>query len=81
MKQYIFSLGNFEGIDELMCNRFKIKSLIYKPPFDCAAGKVAEHILCADSSVCNHLSSLFNVCLWHGKIPQEMHAKCHCTCL
>ena len=25
----------------------------------------------ADSSMCNHLSSLFNVCLMHGKILQE----------
>jgi len=43
---------------------------------DRAAGKdgiFAEHIFCADSSVCNHLSSLFNVGLMHGKIPQEMH--------
>ena len=34
-------------------------------------GIFAEHIFYADSSVCNHLSSLFNVCLLHGKIPQE----------
>ena len=31
----------------------------------------AEHISYANSSVCNHLSSLFNVCLMHGEIPQE----------
>ena len=31
----------------------------------------AEHIFYADSTVCNHLSSLFSVCLMHRKIPQE----------
>jgi len=84
MKQYIFTHGNFEGIDELMCNSLKIKSLIYKLPLDHAVGKdgiFAEHIFCADSSVCNNLSTPFNVCLMHGKIPQEMHANCHCTYL
>jgi len=35
------------------------------------AGIFAEHIFYADSSVCNHLSSLFNVCSMHSKIPQE----------
>ena len=53
---------------------FKIKSLLHKLPLNRAAGKdgiFAEHIFYADSSVCNHLSSLFNVCLMHGKIPQE----------
>ena len=57
-----------------MCNSLKIKSLLHKLPLNRAAGKggiFAEHISCADSSVCNHLSSLFNVCLMHGKIPQE----------
>jgi len=84
MKQYIFSHGNFEGIDELMCNSFKIRSLIYKLPLDRAAGKdgiFAVHIFCADLSVCNNLTSLFNVCLMYGKIPREMHANCHCTYL
>jgi len=74
MHQNIISHGNFEGIDELMCNSFKIKSLLHKPPLSRAAGKdviFAEHIFYADSSVCNHLSSLFNVCLMNGKIPQE----------
>ena len=68
------SHSNFEGVDELMCNSFKIKSLLHKLPLNRAAGKdgiFAEHIFYADSSVCNHLSSLFNVCLMHGKIPQE----------
>ena len=40
---------------------------------DRVAGKdgiFAEHIFYADSSICNYLSSLFNVCLMHGKIPQ-----------
>jgi len=66
--------GNSEGIDELMCNSFKIKSLLHKLPLDRAGGKdgiFAEHIFYADSSVNNHLSSLFNVCFMHGKIPQE----------
>ena len=55
-------------------NNFKIKSLLHKLPLNRAAGEdgiFAEHIFYADSSVCNHLSSLFNVCLLHGKIPQE----------
>jgi len=63
-----------KGIDELMCNNFKIKSLLYKLPLNRAAGKdgvFAEHIFYANSNVCNHLSSLFNVCLMQGKIPQE----------
>ena len=45
-----------------MCNSFKIKSLLHKLPLNRAAGKdeiFAEHIFYADSSVCNHLSSLF----------------------
>ena len=70
----INSHSNFEEIDELMCNSFKIKSLLHKLPLNRAAGKdgiFAEHISYADSSVCNHLSSLFNVCLMHGKIRQE----------
>ena len=74
VNQNIISHSNFEGIDELMCNSFKIKSLLHKQPLNRAAGKdgiFAEHISYADSSVCNHLSSLFNVCLMHGKIPQE----------
>ena len=72
--QNIISRGNFEGIDELICNSFKIKSLLHKLPLNRAAGKdgiFAEHIFYADSSVCNHLSSLFDVCFMHGKIPQE----------
>jgi len=57
-----------------MCNSFQIKLLLHKLPLNRAAGKdgiFAEHIFYADSSVCNHMSSLFNVCLMHGKIPQE----------
>jgi len=57
-----------------MCNSFVIKSLLRKLPLDHAAGKdyiFAEHIFYAESSVYNHFSSLFNVCLMHGKIPQE----------
>ena len=72
--QNVISHDNFEGIDELMCNSFKIKSLLHKLPLNRAAGKdgiFTEHIFYVDSSVCNHLSSLFNVCLMHGKIPQE----------
>ena len=74
VQQIIISHSNFKGIDELMCNNLKIKSLLHKLPLNRAAGKdgiFAEHIFYADSSVCNHLSSLFNVCLMHGKIPQE----------
>ena len=59
---------------ELIRNSFKIKSLLHKLALNRAAGKdgiFAEHISYADSSVCNHLSNLFNVCLMHGKIPQE----------
>ena len=51
-----------------------VKSLLHKLPLNRAAGKdgiLAEHISYADSGVCNHLSSLFNVCLIHGKLPQE----------
>ena len=62
--QNIILHGNFEGIDELMCNSFKITSLLHKLPLHREAGKdgiFAEHISYADSSVCNHLSSLFNV--------------------
>jgi len=73
VKQIINSHSNFEGIDELMCNSFKIKSL-HKLPLDRTAGKdgiFAEHFFYADSSVCNHLSSLFHVCSIHGKFPQE----------
>jgi len=67
------SHGIFEGIDELVCNSFKIKSLLHKLPLDHAAGTdgiFAKHSFYADSSVCNHLSSLFNVCycLMHEKI-------------
>jgi len=57
-----------------MCNSFKIKPLLHKLPLNRAADKdgiFAECIFYADSSVCNHLSSLFNVCLMHDKIPQE----------
>ena len=53
-------------------NKLQINQI--KLPLNRAAGKdgsFAEHIFYADSSVCNHLSSLFNVCLMHGKIPQE----------
>jgi len=39
VKQIIISQSNFEGIDELMCNRFKIKSLLHKLPLDRLAGK------------------------------------------
>jgi len=74
VQQNITSHGNFEGIDELMCNSFKIKSLLHKLLLNHAAGKdviFAEHIFYADSNMCNHLSSLFNVCLMHGKFAQE----------
>jgi len=40
--QNIISHGNFEEIDELMCNSFKIKSLIHKLPLNRAAGKMAS---------------------------------------
>jgi len=57
-----------------MCNIFKIESLLHKLPLNRAAGKdgiFAEHLSYADLSVCNHLSSLFSVCLMNSKIPQE----------
>jgi len=83
VKQNINSHGNFVGIDELMCNSFKIKSMLHKLPLDGVAGKgdiFAEHIFYADSSVCSHLSSLFNVFnIW--KNSTAMHANCHCTYL
>jgi len=59
VQQNITSHGNFEGIDELMCNSFKIKSLLHKLLLNHAAGKdviFAEHIFYADSNMCNHLS-------------------------
>ena len=71
--QNIISNGHFEGIDMLMCNSFKIKYMLHKLPLNCAAGKddiFAEHIFYADSNVCNHLSSLFNVHLLHRTISQ-----------
>ena len=74
VQQNIISHGNFEWIDELMCNSFKIKSMLHKLLLNRAVGKdgiFAEHIFHADSSVCNYLSSLFDVCLMHRKIPQE----------
>ena len=54
MQQDIISHGNFEGIDELMCNSFKIKSLLHKLPLNREAGKdgiFGEHIFYADSRV------------------------------
>jgi len=46
-----------------MCNIYKL-SLLYKLPLNRAAGEdgiLAEHILHADSSVCNYLNRLFSV--------------------
>jgi len=74
VQQNIISHGNFAGIDVLMCNSSIIKSLLHKLPLNraaCKYGIFAEHNLYADSSVCKHLSGLFNVCLMHGKNPQE----------
>ena len=54
VKQNINSHGNFEEIDELMCNSYKIKFLLHKLPLDHADGKdaiFAEHILYVDASV------------------------------
>ena len=39
MKQNINFHGTFEETDELMCNSFKIKSLLHKLPLNRAAGK------------------------------------------
>jgi len=39
VKQNINFHGNFEETDELMCNSFKIKSLLHKLPLNRAAGK------------------------------------------
>jgi len=74
VKHNIDSHGNFDGINDLICNSYKIKSVLHELPLDHAAGKdgmFAEHILFASASVCGYLSSLFHVCLMHGKIPQE----------
>jgi len=74
VKANVNSRGHYGGVDKLIFNSFKIKSLLHKLPLDRAAGKdgiFAEHIFHADSSVRNHRSSLFSVCLKHGKIPQE----------
>jgi len=65
-------IGNF--VQQYIISHGKIKSLLHKLPLNRSSGKdgiFVEHIFYADSSVCNHLSSLFNVCLMHGKIPQE----------
>ena len=81
VKQNIISHGNFEGINELMRNSFKTKSLLHKISLDRAARKdgiFAEHILYADTSVCNHLSSLFNMCLMHGKNSQDFSTAVKC---
>jgi len=82
--QKIISHGNFEGIDELMCNSYKIKSLLHKLPLNRAAGEngiFAEHIFCVDSSVCNHLSS-FVQCVFNAwQNSSGMHANSHCTYL
>jgi len=53
VKQNINSHGNFGGTDELMCNSFKIKSLLHKLPLNRAAGK--------DGSLLNTFSMLIQV--------------------
>ena len=80
--QNINSHSKFEGIDELMCNSFKIKSLLHKLTLNRAAGKdgiFAEHISYADSSVCNHLSSLFRCVFNAWQNSSGMHANSHST--
>jgi len=70
VKQHTNSHDNFEGIDDLMCNSYKIISLLHKLPLNGAAAKMAfllNTFFYAVSSVFNYLSSLFNVCLMHGK--------------
>ena len=50
VKQNTNSQENFEGINALMCNSYKIKSLLHKLPLNHAAGKhgiFAEHIFFA----------------------------------
>jgi len=54
VKQTINSHHNFEGIDELMCNSFKIISLLHKLPLDRAAGK--------DGIFAEQFSMLIQVC-------------------
>jgi len=52
-QQNIISRGNFEEMDELVCNSFMIKSLRHKLPQDRSTGKdsiFAEQIFEADSS-------------------------------
>jgi len=53
--QNIISYGNFEGIDELMCNSFKIKTLLHKLPLNRAPGKKMASLL-------NTFSMLIQVC-------------------
>jgi len=47
VKQNINSHENYEGIDNFICNSYKIKSLLHKLPVNRVAGKgniFAEHI-------------------------------------
>ena len=67
VKQNINSHGNFERIDDWMCNSYKIKYLLHKLILERATGRggiFAEHIFYADSSVCDYLSSLFKMCFY-----------------
>jgi len=48
VKQNINSHGNYEGIDDFMCNSFKIKSLPPKPALDRVDGNFANHSFYAD---------------------------------
>ena len=72
VKPKINSQENCEGIDDLMCKSYKIKSLLHKLPLNRAAGKdgtFAEHIFMV-IRVCATTWVVFNVCLMHRKNPQ-----------
>ena len=85
VKQNINSRDNFEGIGDLTCNNYKNKSLTHNLPLNRSGGKdgiFAEHISYAELSLCNYLSSLFNVYLVNAwKNSTGLHANCHCTYL
>jgi len=58
----------------MMCGIYKLASLIYKFLLNHDAGKngiFAEYITYTNPSTCFYLSSLFNVCLMHVRIPKQ----------
>jgi len=56
MKQNINSHENFEGIEVLICNRYKIKFLLHKlPSCSCQRRRFCWTRFLCDSSVCIYL--------------------------